>query len=124
MILFLDDSEARIDAFEQRFGDHDLMIARTAEEAVNLLEANQDGVWESVWLDHDLGKSMMGAADPRSGYEVVRWIIRHQPAISEIYVHSWNPVEAQNMVIDLVGAGYIVHRWPFDTSLLFAGTDE
>lgn len=117
MILFLDDSDLRIDAFKSRFPVAE--IVTTAAEAIAALARDADMVWESVWLDHDLMGSFMDERDPESGSEVVRWIIRHQPTIVDIYVHTWNPVAGEHMVIDLKGAGYVVHRWPFDTTMLF-----
>lgn len=123
MILFLDDSDERIRIFKARFPD--AQIVRTASEAIDALASNADFVWESVWLDHDLGgHHFQDSADPESGFEVVRWIISKQPTIVDIYVHSWNPVAAALMVTELIGAGYNVHRWPFDSTLLFAGEDS
>lgn len=121
MILFLDDSAERVEAFRARFPQ--AIIVNTAAEAISAL-AEGDVVWESVWLDHDLGgTAFQDSGDRESGYEVVRWIVASRPSIMEIYVHTWNPAAAPLMVADLQGAGYIVHRWPFDTSLLFAGAN-
>jgi hypothetical protein len=122
MILFLDDSEQRIELFRACFPS--AMIVNTAEQAIEHLR-DDAVVWSSVWLDHDLGGTTFQDSDDReSGYEVVRWILANRPTILEVYVHTWNPSAGANMVIDLQGAGYIVHRWPFDPNLLFAGVGE
>lgn len=120
-ILFLDDSALRIDAFRTRFPEAE--IVETADAAIEALSRDPNYVWAAVWLDHDLTGELMDERDPESGSQVVRWIVRHQPTIVEIYVHTWNPVAGMHMVADLMGAGYVVHRWPFDTTLLFAGAD-
>jgi hypothetical protein len=109
MILFLDDSEQRIELFRACFPS--AMIVNTAEQAIEHLR-------------DDAGTTFQDSDDRESGYEVVRWILANRPTILEVYVHTWNPSAGANMVIDLQGAGYIVHRWPFDPNLLFAGVGE
>lgn len=122
MILFMDDSEFRIDLFRARFPS--AVIVNTAEQAIELLR-DDAVVWQSVWLDHDLGGTTFQDSDDRtSGYEVVRWIVAERPTIVEIFVHTWNPGAGELMVVDLQGAGYVVHRWPFDPTLLFAGAEQ
>ena len=113
-ILFLDDSEARLNQAENYFGEEELYLARTAEIAINRL--SMLAPWDLVMLDHDLGqKYMQESEDPGSGMEVVRYIERSLPEIKKIIIHSWNAPAANSMRFRLVGAGYSVSYQPFQS---------
>ncbi len=117
-ILFLDDSEPRLNQAENVFGEEELYLAQTAETAIRLLSTLSP--WDLVMLDHDLGqKVMQDSEDPGSGMEVVRYIERALPEIKEIVVHSWNPPAANSMRFRLAGAGYSVSYRPFKSRTLY-----
>lgn len=115
-ILFLDDSEARLNQAENFFGPMDeYYLARTAETAIRLL-STVDGPWDLVMLDHDLGgEAFVGSDREDCGMEVVRYIERSLPEIKEIIIHSWNPPAANEMRSRLAGQGYNVSYQPFQS---------
>ncbi len=113
-ILFLDDSETRLNQAANYFGEEELYLARTAQIAINRLSSGIS--WDLVMLDHDLGrKYMQDSEDPGSGMEVVRYIERSLPEIKEIIIHSWNPPAANSMRFRLLGQGYNVTYQPFQS---------
>lgn len=111
-ILFLDDSEARLNQAGNYFVEEELYLARTAELAINRL--SMLAPWDLVMLDHDLGqKYMQDSEDPGSGMEVVRYIELALPEIKKIIIHSWNAPAANEMRSRLARQGYTVSYQPF-----------
>ena len=96
-ILFLDDRGERLDIAAARYKDDDLVLMRTAEEAIFVLRHTTKD-WDLVCLDHDLGgESFVDSNRSDCGMEVVRWIEMHKPIIGKIIVHSSNPDAAHKM---------------------------
>jgi CheY-like chemotaxis protein len=94
-ILVLDDDETRLRAFRQKFIGTEVVTVMTASEAIKQLDSN---VFQAIFLDHDLGQKHMVASGPGTGYEVAKWLEnnpRKKPKM--IYIHSFNPIGAQNM---------------------------
>ncbi len=113
-ILFLDDSEARLNEAGNYFVEEELYLARTADIAINRISTMAP--WDLVMLDHDLGqKYMQDSEDPGSGMEVVRYIERALPEIKEIIIHSWNAPAANEMRSRLARQGYNVSYQPFQS---------
>ncbi len=113
-ILFLDDSESRLNQAENALGTEELYLARTAEQAIRVLSMLSP--WDLVMLDHDLGrKYMQDSEDPGSGMEVVRYIEHALPEIKEIIIHSWNSPAANSMRFRLLRQGYNVTYQPFQS---------
>ncbi len=111
-ILFLDDSDTRLKQAEIALGEEELSLARTADEAIELLSSLIS--WDLVMLDHDLGqKYMQESDDPGSGMEVVRYIEQALPKIEKIIIHSWNVPAANEMRSRLARQGYNVDYRPF-----------
>lgn len=116
-VLFLDDSEKRIEAVVVHFGNDEtiyrhLVICKTAVLAIEAL--NKEEEWDLVMLDHDLGGEVFVHSGRKDcGMEVVRWIIRTRPKIKRIVVHSWNAPAAKSMVSTLKRAGYETTYEPF-----------
>ena len=111
-ILFLDDNEERIVTARSRFAGHELMIARTAMEAISIFASATE--WDLVMLDHDLGDSVyVNPRDENCGTFVVNHILREKPKIKRIIVHSWNAPAARNMVRALRAVNYLTWYEPF-----------
>lgn len=68
-----------------------------------LRELYENGPWDEVWLDHDLGAESEG-----SGSDIVRRILDREPTVATYIVHSMNPVGNQYMVNSLRDAGFDV----------------
>lgn len=109
-VLFLEDDEARIVIARREFVGCSLRIARTAAEAIALL---QDERFDLVSLDHDLGGKVMVASDADSGYAVAEWIAESEDWQAPVIVHSMNPVGGAKMVDVLWHVGCI--RTVFNT---------
>lgn len=77
-----------------------VVYARDVQTAITLMK--KPGVWDQVWLDHDL-----------SGDETIRplvfWMIENGPKIRQVYVQSMNPPGAQ-WVVDMLTPYYKVKR--------------
>ena len=95
-ILFLDDDENRhweINRLNR--GRHDIHKVYTAKECI---EALQEGEWDMLFLDHDLGGEVYVDSANGTGYEVAEFLEannEYQPP--KMYIHSFNPVGAKNM---------------------------
>lgn len=76
------------------------VIARTYEEAINLLESNKVNI---LSLDHDLGEDLKGNLLP-TGYDLVKYICENNIKVNKIYIHTDNPVGRENMYQTLCGA--------------------
>lgn len=73
-------------------------IARTYDQAITLLDANQ---YEDIWLDHDLSDFTLDGKE-RTGYTIVLWLVERK-MIDALYVPlryhylTSNPVGRANM---------------------------
>ena len=120
IVLFLDDSEERINKAIEMYKDFDLYVARTASEAIAWLSGIDE--WLVVSLDHDLGDEVFVNSNREDcGMEVIRYIesLERKPTISNIIIHSWNLPAAERMEKALRRFyGYDVVRIPFDGTYL------
>ena len=104
-ILFLDDSKERQRVFQQNTIGHVVAFASTADEAIELLQAD---AFDQIWLDHDLEYFYVkGEPRVKTGRDVVRHIVenvdRHQH--STFVIHTLNPDGGKCMAHDLRRAG-------------------
>lgn len=76
------------------------VIARTYEDAIELLENNKVGI---LSLDHDLGEDKEGNL-LKTGYDLVKYICENDCDIEKIYIHTDNTVGRTNMYETLKGA--------------------
>jgi hypothetical protein len=76
------------------------VVARTYEEAINLVENNEI---EILTLDHDLGEDANGKELP-NGYDFVKWFCENGKRANKIYLHTDNPVGRNNMYETLLAA--------------------
>jgi len=108
-VLFLDDSLDRCRKFRSECPF--ATIVNTASQAIDRLRADN---YDIVFLDHDLGgQQFQDPSEENSGSAVVRWIGKNKPIVGQFVVHSLNPNERKNMVIDLKYLGYVARELPF-----------
>jgi hypothetical protein len=113
-ILFLDDSEERINRFKAKFVHDYISISRTASEAISLLEKNS---FDILFLDHDLGGKIYCPSDEVSGYAVAEYVatkMNKNKLPSKIVIHSYNPSGAKNMLAILHKNGIQAIYEPFN----------
>lgn len=123
-ILFLDENINRKAVFftscRERHPGATLRWVSTAQECIESLKED----WDYICLDHDLGGEIfVSPEEENSGSAVVRWIKNNKEVVPQnaLYiVHSFNPVEANNMTQDLNKLGFKTRRIPFGYSLLGA----
>ena len=125
-ILFLDDDELRHRRYAREAAGHVVVPARTAAEAISLLESSGPS-FDLIMLDHDLGgEPYVDSSRADTGMEVARWLADRFAVYGgiPILVHSLNHSERENMCHLLQGAGYLAApaafawQWPPITSLL------
>ncbi|MFE0458920.1 cyclic-phosphate processing receiver domain-containing protein [Kitasatospora sp. NPDC058965] len=83
-------------------------IARTSRDGIELLHEHRDGYIDELWLDHDLG----GDDTIMPVVTVLEEAAFHgRPfRIGTVYVHSANPIGAENVVRSLSHWSYRVRR--------------
>ena len=109
MFLFLDDNHRRTREFLSNYPR--AYHSATAQGCIKKLE---HGVWEIVFLDHDLeGEREHDPTSTLSGMEVVRWIKTNKPRVKLFIIHSQNPHSGPIMVERLRAAGYDAWLVPF-----------
>ena len=113
-ILVLDDLDVRHDGFDRRFKDDKIDHAYTVEEAVYYLCAYK---YDLVQLDHDLAPEHYVGGDSKepTGFDVAVFISEMSADFrpTQVIIHSWNPVGAERMKLQLHGLGMFVSCRPF-----------
>jgi hypothetical protein len=97
------------------------VIVETAKGCIGALMAGveMDMPIDILFLDHDLGGTIMQKSGPGTGYEVAQWLEQHskyQPRY--IVIHSFNPDGAMRMNAALPKAMRIPGAWDFDIELV------
>lgn len=94
-VLILEDDGNRIATFKKKLKDHDLYFAVSVDEAKDM--AKNFGPFDYYFLDHDLdGKVFVDSKDENTGYQFAKFLAEVN-ATGKIFVHSMNPVGAQNI---------------------------
>ena len=83
-VLYVDD--IRFPEKWHKNGD-EITVCRTYDEAIYQLDNNYD----IIDLDNDLGEN-------KEGYDIAKYIVENNIKISNIYIHTMNPVARNNMV--------------------------
>jgi hypothetical protein len=109
-IFILEDSKERIDYFKKQFDNHNLTICMEInDEVYNTLDEKR---FDILFLDHDLENYIFGHKD--DGTTIAKYLTtRKLQSHAIIYVHSMNPIGANNMVKILNDAGYEAQWIPF-----------
>lgn len=86
----------------------ELVIARTSQEALDFLKANEDKHFSEIWLDHDLGAddTIMRVVD----YLNERAFFSNHVDVDVIYIQSSNPVGVKQMLMGFERYGYRAQR--------------
>ena len=115
-ILFLDDMEIRHEGINKIFPNYKIDHAYTAEEAVFYLSSRK---YDLVYLDHDLNDEHYGQepshAQEKTGFDVAVFISQmdKDDRPTQVIIHSWNPVGAERMKLQMHGLGMFVSCRPF-----------
>lgn len=104
-ILIVDDENYRHEGFKKKLEGSDLYHAYTYNEAVKFL---QKYTFKEVYLDHDLGLG-------KNGNDVAQFITKLQAfkQPKKVFIHSWNPVGADNIYNTLTRAGILAAKRPY-----------
>lgn len=118
-ILFLDDNPQRQKAAARYLGPA-LTAAHDASTAITAMEFH---VFETIYLDHDLGgeqdEPTSEGGDGLTGMAAVDWLVENGDRSQKIVVHSLNEPARIAMVGKLMLAGFSVQPFPF--TLLLQG---
>lgn len=96
----------------------DLRIARTSEEAFEILRAVND--WDEIWFDHDLGELPNGRLDTTMGvldYLAEKAFQGAPVNVGHVYVHTSNSVGRKQIMDSLRRYGYAAT--PVDAAKIF-----
>lgn len=113
-LFILEDDPFRIDLFRKACYTMDVTYAESYEEAVRVFS----GPYDVLCLDHDLGgEQMVPSAFENTGYTFCKWlpVDAHN---TTVYVHSYNPDGAENMMQELRTKAYNAIRLPFGLTIL------
>ena len=113
-VLFLDDDSIRLKIARKYFIGHELYLAETAAQAINLL--NTESPFDLVHLDHDLGGNVFVPSDEKSGYEVAKYIYLMTNKPKKVVVHSFNLVGAEKMMNVLSSVVSVIQQ-PFNLKI-------
>ena len=115
MIAILDDEACRIERMKEvlarLYPSHQAVFFETAPDMVEWLRENLTKVI-LFSLDHDLGPNQKRDGqvfEPGTGQNIVHVLARHAP-VAPVIIHSTNAIAAPEMVTELEGAGWTVHR--------------
>lgn len=113
-VLFIDDEVYR---YERMIETHHLEpTAVHVDTALKAIDAIiDDGPWDVIYFDHDLATFVQ---DPYkreiTGNDVAKLLVRQDWKPSKVFVHSTNPVGANNIKNTLNDAGiFPVYVYPF-----------
>jgi len=108
-ILILEDNLERQEQFKNNLIKHDVELADSAKDTINLLTNEK---WDVLFIDHDLGGQVYVPSGENTGYEVAKFLEankQHMP--KNIIVHSLNSVGAKNILAALPNAIHIPFVW-------------
>lgn len=122
--LVIDDMQVRHDGFKKILGDHvNLIRADCVIEAISwfreiaLFEEGNINSLDVIFLDHDIESG----TDKRDVIHFVNFLMRHKWATDKLrewntlfFIHSHNPVGAENMRKVLEDNGFPVKVKPFE----------
>lgn len=83
----------------------DEIIARTADEAIRILQAAPEQVWDEIWFDHDLG-DVSPATTVVMDYMNERAFNGQPVLVNTIYVHTSNNVGGRTLMAGFQRYGY------------------
>lgn len=109
VLMIEDDSERAVVLESWLPEDVIVVLARSAGQALGILERDQGSVYAGIMLDHDLQMQTITESDKvLSGTDIVDAIIRNIDRRTPILVHSHNRTRAPIMASKLSSAGFWV----------------
>jgi hypothetical protein len=111
-ILILEDNPERIEKFKILFQNQKLFIFDNVLDAHNVCICNEFPV---MFLDHDLDARMwVNSEEENTGYQFVKLLVSNDiQKNSLIYIHSSNPIGANQMLNYLKDNGYDGIWYPY-----------
>lgn len=106
--LFLDDIRTPNSVYD--CFNNDWIVARDYNEFVNVI--TQSGAPEVISFDHDLGEAAYAGDynSEKTGYDCAKWIVENNIKVSNIHIHSFNPVGADKIRSLFDNAIIVQHR--------------
>jgi DNA-binding response OmpR family regulator len=102
-VFILEDDCERIQEFSKLFVNCRMIVTNCAETAILFLNSYK---FDTILLDHDLGGEVfVHTRNKNTGSEVCREI-NDLNRESQVIIHSWNKVGAENMRLNLGGKGF------------------
>jgi hypothetical protein len=120
-IFILEDSESRIEWFKKQFDNHNLIICSEIND--NTYALVTENKYDIIFLDHDLESHLLRRND--NGNTLALYLANANLQSHAIfYVHSMNPIGANNICRTLEKAGYEVQWIPFHLLKQCGGLNE
>jgi len=105
-ILVLDDDKRRLKIFRQNLIGTAITCVEEASDCIKELEEN--GPWNYIFLDHDLGGKIYVPSGPGTGYEVALWLKNHpDKKPNKIILQTCNDKGAKCMMKELPEAIFL-----------------
>jgi len=92
--FILEDNKMRQQWFKENLKGHRITIVDNVDDAKRILKTS---AYDIIFLDHDLGEGTGGESYYNSGVTIAEFIPKTPNKDTEIYIHSQNPVGAENM---------------------------
>jgi hypothetical protein len=114
-IFILEDSPERIEYFKKQFSNHNVIIfskiSESMEEIGYLLRKRN---FDIFFLDHDLQDHLTRIGIEKNGNTLAKYLVENNLQKQAIfYIHSMNPIGANDICRTLNDAGYEVQWIPF-----------
>ena len=108
-VLILEDNGERVLQFMRNLMEHTVVITTNSSECISLL---QNGVWDVLYLDHDLGGQQMVESGLGTGQEVTKWLKENSDFKPKaVILHSANPDGVKAMRFDIPDAIVVPFAW-------------
>ena len=89
-ILIIEDDKNRINQFKKNFKNVNITFTNTVKGTIDILSKNKK--FDIIFFDHDLG-------DGGDSVNIAKWLSQHTDKLPKnVYVHSANPVGANNII--------------------------
>jgi len=109
-IFILEDSQERIEYFKKQFNNHYLTIAENINEPV--YQCLKTKKFDIVFLDHDLENHLL--RQEKNGHTLAKYLVKYKlQSHAIVYIHSMNPIGANNILKTLTNAGYEAQWIPY-----------
>lgn len=101
-VFIFEDDKNRIKVFTKLLAKRDVEyidICDNIEVAKGLLTTRE---YDVAFLDHDMDyRIMVNSQEPNTGYQLCKFIVEKEINLSQVFIHSLNPVGGDNMMREL-----------------------